>query len=66
MIQNRNQNHLLYAIVFDYMVYPDPEFFIFKTKKTASFIFLSMEADFFDPMLPRKTFATNSLKYKFM
>ena len=25
-----------------------------------------MEADFFDPMVPGKTFATNSLKYKFM
>ena len=26
LIQNRNQNHLLCAIVFDCMVYPDPKF----------------------------------------
>ena len=32
MVQNRNQNHLLCAIVFDFMVYSDPKFLIFKTK----------------------------------
>ena len=43
------------------MVYPDPKFFIFKIKKWSHF-FLRLEADFFDPMLSRKAFATNSLK----
>ena len=33
MLQYRNQNHLLCDIVFDFMVYPDPKFLIFKTKK---------------------------------
>ena len=36
-IENRNQNNLLCAIVFDCMVYPDPKFFIFKTKKQPHF-----------------------------
>lgn len=31
--QNGNQNHLLYAIVFDFTVYPDPKFLIFKTNQ---------------------------------
>ena len=30
--QNRNQNHLLFAIVFDCMVYPVPKFLVFKAK----------------------------------
>ena len=34
LIQNRNQNHLLCAIVCDCMVYPDPKFLIFKTKNS--------------------------------
>ena len=32
----------------------------------ASYFFLKLEADFFDPMLSRKTFATNSLKQTFV
>ena len=62
LIQNRNL--LLCSIVLivcDCMVYPDSKFLIFRTKKHPRF-FLSLEADFFDPMLSRKTFATNSLK----
>jgi hypothetical protein len=51
----------LCLIVFDFMVYPDPKSMIFKTKKWPHF-FLRLEADFYDPMLSRKAFATNSLK----
>ena len=51
----------LSVIVFDFMVYPDPKSMIFKTKKWPHF-FLRLEADFYDPMLSRKAFATNSLK----
>ena len=47
-------------IVFDRMVYPDPKFLISKTKKQPHF-FLRLEANFFDPMLSQKVFATNSL-----
>ena len=42
------------------MVYPEPKFLIFESK-IASIIFLRMETDFFDPMLSRKAFTTNSL-----
>ena len=52
----------LCVIGFDCMVYlGDPKFLICKTKIWPHF-FLRLEADFFDPMLSRKTFATNSLK----
>ena len=36
MLQNRNQNHILCDIVFDFMVYPDSEFLIIKTKKNTT------------------------------
>ena len=36
----------LCLIVFNFMVYPDPKFLIFKTKKRPHF-FLRLEADFF-------------------
>ena len=39
LIQNRNQSHLLFAIVLivcDCIVNPDPKFLTFKTKKTSS------------------------------
>ena len=42
MIQNRNKNHLLCAIVFEPMVYHDPKFLISKTKKLTHF-FLRLE-----------------------
>ena len=44
------------------MFYPDPKLLIFKTKKWTHFF---SEADFFDPMLSRKTFATNLNKLLF-
>ena len=47
LIQNRNQNHLLCAIVCDCMVYPDPKFLICKTKKQPH---LRLEDDFFYPL----------------
>ena len=40
----------LCLIVFDFMVYPDPEFLF------------EVRGFFFDPKLSRKAFATNSLK----
>jgi hypothetical protein len=46
--------------LFNCVDYSDPKFLIFKTKKRH--FFLRLEIDFFDPMLSRKTFATNSLK----
>ena len=46
-----------------FMVYSNPKFLIFKTKKRPQLFFLRLEAVFFfDPMLSRKAFATNSLK----
>ena len=53
-------NYMIVLIVCDCMVYPDPKFLICKTKKWPHF-FLRLEPDFFDPMLSRKTFATNPL-----
>ena len=39
MLQNRNQNHLLLCdVVFDFMVYPDPKFLIFNTKKKTTIV----------------------------
>jgi hypothetical protein len=40
------KNHLLCAIVCDFMVYPDPKFIIFKTKKQLHFS-LRFKANFF-------------------
>ena len=37
MIQNRNQNHLLCAIVLDHKVYLEHKFLIFKIKKRPHF-----------------------------
>ena len=48
-------------IVCDGMVYFGPKFLISKTKNGLIY-FSEDEADFFDPMLSRKAFATNSLK----
>ena len=47
------------------MVYPDPKFLTLKTKKQPHF-FSEVRGCFFDPMLSRKAFATNSLKRKFL
>ena len=66
MIQNRNQYNLLCVIVCDCMVYPDPKFLIFKTKKCSHFFSEAGGWFFFTPMLSRKTFATNSLKQTFV
>ena len=68
----------LCLIVSDSIVYPDPKSIIKyqkvtvrvnhtikhnqKTKKMASDFFSEARAWFFDPMLSRKAFATNSLK----
>jgi hypothetical protein len=66
----------LCLIVYDYMVYSDPKSkikskkfrvrvqsdTIKKIKKQPQIFFLRPEADFFDPMLSSKAFATNSLK----
>ena len=65
MIQHRNQKYFLCAIVFECMVYSDPKFLIFKTKNGLIY-FSEDEGYFFGPMLSRKAFATNSLKYTFV
>ena len=52
MIQNRNQNNSLCAIVFDSLVYLDPKFLVLKTKKQPYF-FSEVRG------LSRKAFATN-------
>ncbi len=49
----------MFLVVFDFMVYPDPKFLTFKT-------FSEVRDWFFDPMLSRKAFATNSLNWKFL
>ena len=41
------------------MVYPDPEPLISKTKKRPHFF---LRLGFYDPLIPCKAFATNSLK----
>ena len=52
---------LIVLIVCDFMVYRDLKFLISKTKNGLIY-FSEDEADFFDPMLSHKVFATNSLK----
>ena len=46
------------------MVYLDPYFLIFKTKKQPH-SFSEVRGCFFDPMLSRKASATNSLKWMY-
>ena len=47
----------------DCIVYPDPKLLICKIKIWPHF-FLRLEADFFDPMLSHKTFATKFIEIK--
>ena len=39
--------YILCAVVFDFIVYPDPKFLIFKTKNRPNFLSQGLEADFF-------------------
>ena len=61
----RKQNyHLICAIVFDFMVYPDPIFFIFKTKKWPHF-FLRLQTDFFWSFVIMQGICNKLMKWKF-